>query len=233
MWYGMIRCALALIRRPERSMPLALRPSSSSLRTFGSITTPLPIAHSLPGERNTHADRWDFHITPPPPIVRPALLPPWKRITRSARSASRSVTLPLPSSPHCAPTMTKPAMSLSECTSGGGLPAGGGAARGLAVGRELRLRQLELLAVVGAAEQQRVAAHLDQPRHRALADLFAQLRFVEIGRDHDRPPVLVAGVDDRVELLEHPWRALLGPDIVDVEQVDGREAIEQDAERGL
>ena len=49
MWYGMIRCALALIRRPERSTPFARRPSSSSVRTFGSITTPLPIAHSLPG----------------------------------------------------------------------------------------------------------------------------------------------------------------------------------------
>ena len=48
MWYGMIRCALALIFRPERSTPLARRSSSSSVRTFGSITTPLPIAHGLP-----------------------------------------------------------------------------------------------------------------------------------------------------------------------------------------
>ena len=49
MWYGMIRCALALIRRPERSTPFARRSSSSPVRTFGSITTPLPIAHFMPG----------------------------------------------------------------------------------------------------------------------------------------------------------------------------------------
>ena len=49
MWYGMIRCALALIFRPDRSIPLARRSSSSSVSTFGSITTPLPIAHGLPG----------------------------------------------------------------------------------------------------------------------------------------------------------------------------------------
>src|SRR3954467_12726243 len=157
MWYGMIRCALALIRRPERSMPLALRPSSSSLRTFGSITTPLPIAHSLPGERNTHADRWDFHITPPPPIVRPALLPPWKRITRSAFLASRSVTLPLPSSPHCAPTMTKPAMSSRSVRADPASPAR--TRRRLTVRRGLGcgLWQLDLHPVVDPAQQQRVA----------------------------------------------------------------------------
>src|ERR1700719_4558173 len=36
--------------------------------------------------------------------VWPALWPPWKRTTTSARSDSQSTTLPLPSSPHWAPT---------------------------------------------------------------------------------------------------------------------------------
>ena len=76
--------------------------------------------------------------------------------------------------------------------------------------------------------RQRVAAHLVQPRDRALADLLAQLvvgaRFVV---SSDRAAVLVARVDDRVELLEHPRRALLGADVVDVQQVDGGEAVEQ------
>src|SRR5690348_1985318 len=33
----------------------------------------------------------------------PALLPPWKRTTKSAPIESSSTILPLPSSPHCAP----------------------------------------------------------------------------------------------------------------------------------
>src|SRR4051794_5410516 len=52
--------------------------------------------------------RWNFHSSPSRTMVCPALLPPWKRITRSACSASRSVILPLPSSPHWAPTITMP-----------------------------------------------------------------------------------------------------------------------------
>src|SRR5919108_3728675 len=55
--------------------------------------------------------RWNFHFTPSRTIVCPALLPPWKRITRSACSASRSVILPFPSSPHWAPTTTIPAIA--------------------------------------------------------------------------------------------------------------------------
>src|SRR5271155_2415572 len=54
--------------------------------------------------------RCSFHSTSPRTIVCPALLPPWKRTTAPARSASRSVIFPLPSSPHWAPTMTIPGM---------------------------------------------------------------------------------------------------------------------------
>src|SRR5690606_26267137 len=38
--------------------------------------------------------------------VWPALCPPWKRATMSACSQSQSTILPLPSSPHWAPTTT-------------------------------------------------------------------------------------------------------------------------------
>ncbi len=48
-WYGMIRCALAEIFRPEVSIRRRRRPSSSPIRTPGSITTPFPIAHVFPG----------------------------------------------------------------------------------------------------------------------------------------------------------------------------------------
>src|ERR1700690_3274777 len=44
--------------------------------------------------------------------VWPALWPPWKRTTTSARSDSQSTILPLPSSPHWAPTTATLAMRL-------------------------------------------------------------------------------------------------------------------------
>ena len=42
-WYGMIRCALPLTTRRLVSMPLEASASSSSRRTAGSTTTPLPM----------------------------------------------------------------------------------------------------------------------------------------------------------------------------------------------
>src|SRR3954462_12890949 len=62
--------------------------------------------------------RGNFHVSPAWMIVWPALLPPWKRTTTSACSARRSMTLPLPSSPHWAPTITVPGISLESV--GGG-----------------------------------------------------------------------------------------------------------------
>src|SRR5450759_3558875 len=44
--------------------------------------------------------------------VWPALWPPWKRTTMSARLASQSTTLPLPSSPHWAPITATLAIAL-------------------------------------------------------------------------------------------------------------------------
>src|SRR6478609_10280089 len=53
--------------------------------------------------------------------VWPALWPPWKRTTRSARLASQSTTLPLPSSPHWAPITATLAMGLFLLAQGDGL----------------------------------------------------------------------------------------------------------------
>src|SRR5678815_1124150 len=48
--------------------------------------------------------------------VWPALCPPWKRTTTSARSDSQSTILPLPSSPHWAPTTTTLVMPHARCS---------------------------------------------------------------------------------------------------------------------
>ena len=48
-WYGMIRWAFALTRRPLVSMPRDFRPSISSVSTRGSTTVPLPMMQILPG----------------------------------------------------------------------------------------------------------------------------------------------------------------------------------------
>ena len=114
----MIRCAFAEIRSELVSIERRLSSSSSSVSTFGSITTPLPITHSLPRCRIPDGIRWSFHVWPSRTIVWPALFPPWKRTTASARSASRSVTFPLPSSPHWAPMITSPGMRSSVYVGG-------------------------------------------------------------------------------------------------------------------
>src|SRR4051794_5743154 len=146
-------------------------------------------------------------------MVWPALLPPWKRITSSARSASRSVTFPFPSSPHWAPTITIPGMlaGVYEGVWRAGRASGGA----------------QLHAAVGAEERQGGATHLDEPRDRARGDLLLELLVVEVGDDDDRPLVLVARVDDGVQLLEHPLVAALGADVVDVQEVHRREALQQ------
>ncbi len=52
-------------------------------------------------------------------------------------------------------------------------------------------------------------------------------RPAEVGGDDDRALLLVAGVDDRVELLERPVGAVLRAEVVDVQQVHGRQAVEE------
>src|SRR5579871_4966332 len=67
-------------------------------------------------------------------MVCPALLPPWKPTTASARSPIRSVIFPLPSSPHWAPTMTIPGIAAPSVRTVG--PCGGFAA--ISVGARAR-----------------------------------------------------------------------------------------------
>src|ERR1700734_104416 len=96
--------------------------------------------------------RWNFHSRRPRTIVWPALLPPWKRTTASARSASRSVILPLPSSPHWSRTITMPGLEGS-----------------------LRGRSVDDVACVAATEGQRLAAHPPKARDDPLPELLGDL----------------------------------------------------------
>src|ERR1700689_2770911 len=96
--------------------------------------------------------RCSFHSVSPRTIVWPALLPPWKRTTAPARSASRSVIFPFPSSPHWAPTITIPGIPEGSVGGRRSGPGGGGA----------KLAPLFL-----AEERYGVPEDLDQTRDRA------------------------------------------------------------------
>src|ERR1019366_4767837 len=67
-----------------------------------------------------------------------------------------------------------------------------------------RSRRAEIHAAV-VPEQRELVAHLRQPRDGAGGDLLAELVAIEdVGGDHDRALILIARIDDRVELLQHP-----------------------------
>jgi len=61
------------------------------------------MTHTVPGWRTPAGTRFSTVFSPFTTSVWPALLPPWKRATTSASAASRSTTLPFPSSPHWVP----------------------------------------------------------------------------------------------------------------------------------
>src|SRR5450631_818973 len=96
--------ARSLITRLAVLTPSAWRRSTSIRNTLGSTTTPCPMTHMVDGLRMPLGMRWNLYSFPPVTTVWPALLPPCERTTMSTRSASRSMTFPLPSSPHCPPT---------------------------------------------------------------------------------------------------------------------------------
>ena len=85
--------------------------SISSNKAQGSTTTPLPIIDNLPGRTTPEGSKLSLKTSPSMTKVWPALCPPWKRTTTSARSESQSTILPLPSSPHCEPMTTTFAIS--------------------------------------------------------------------------------------------------------------------------
>ena len=75
----------------------------------------------------------------PTTSVCPALCPPWKRTTTSARLASQSTILPLPSSPHWAPTTVTLAKDGAFLRAGKpGAALGGAARQGKRLGRFAR-----------------------------------------------------------------------------------------------
>ena len=82
----------------------ARSPSISSTSATGSITTPLPMTHVFSGRKMPDGIRCSTYFLPPVMTVWPALLPPCERTTMSAFSVRKSMILPLPSSPHWAPT---------------------------------------------------------------------------------------------------------------------------------
>src|SRR5207248_2157812 len=110
----MIRCASAEMSSRSQDRPRSARPSISAISTFGSITTPLPITGVQPGVSTHEGSRCSAYFWPSGVItVCPALLPPWYRTTYPTCPPSRSVTLPLPSSPHWAPISTIAGISIT------------------------------------------------------------------------------------------------------------------------
>src|SRR5438874_630019 len=108
LWYGKMTWAFSLTTSccGSTKRPRLLRMSISWESASGSTTTPLPMKQRLPGWSTPLGTRWRTVLVPPTTKVCPALAPPWKRTTTSAQEVKRSTIFPLPSSPHCAPTIT-------------------------------------------------------------------------------------------------------------------------------
>src|SRR3954454_15322508 len=177
---GITGWALPEMRRPATDRPRLSSSSSSSHSVAGSSTTPLPRMQSLPGSRMPEGSNRNLNVSVPTTTVCPAFEPPWYRATISNCSASRSTTLPLPSSPHWAPTITVPDTS--------GLPAGEVGEQGVL------LPERELDGVGGAGAVLRD----DQ-----LRDALVRLRVLDVVLvaidEHDDVGVLLDGVvDDHV-----------------------------------
>src|SRR5918911_108891 len=97
-------------------------------------------------------------------------------MTTSAFSAIRSVTFPLPSSPHWAPTTTRPGMRLLQL---------GGAARGGRIQPRAGLRALAAASQI-VSHDWNGDAHLTQPGHDARSDLLLELLLGCVRGDHER-----------------------------------------------
>src|SRR5262245_35423683 len=72
----------------------------------GSMTTPQPTTHRQPLCKIPEGIVCSTYFSRPTTTVCPALLPPEKRTTTFTWGVITSTTLPLPSSPHCAPITT-------------------------------------------------------------------------------------------------------------------------------
>src|SRR4051812_45271460 len=114
----------------------------------------------------------------------------------SACSASRSVTFPLPSSPHWAPTTI---LTLISAESRSERPQTAEGRPGCCESGESRARGVVALAQV-LAEHRDLVRHLRQARDDPLADLLLQLVPIEVRRHEYRFLRLVALVHQAVEL---------------------------------
>src|SRR6202521_5117368 len=97
-------CARSLTIRFFGSMPRSRSCEISRRSTIGSTTTPLPMTQTQSGYRMPDGMSWNLNSPCSVMTVWPALLPPCERITMSALAARKSMTFPLPSSPHWPPT---------------------------------------------------------------------------------------------------------------------------------
>src|SRR6202140_306925 len=97
-------CARSLMIRFFGSMPRSRSCEISRRSTIGSTTTPLPMTQTQSGYRMPDGMSWNLNSPCSVMTVWPALLPPCERITMSALAARKSMTFPLPSSPHWPPT---------------------------------------------------------------------------------------------------------------------------------
>src|SRR4051812_602921 len=223
-------CAFADTTSRDVSTPRASSPSISLKRTARSTTTPLPMTGVTDGVSTPAGSRWRAYFSSPMTMVWPALLPPLYLTTKSTWSPSRSVALPLPSSPHWAPSSTIAGMTSSLPTTKApllhGVPETGCKRRGascderlldraelrdcfgVAVAQECRApRGLVVLADgrgrpgEGMQRAQKTTVGLVRPRHRTVPLPAAAPQCIE--------PAVVAhpgvgvGLDDRAG-LERP-----------------------------
>src|SRR5215471_15358666 len=119
--------------------------------------------------------------------VCPALWPPWKRTTISARSDSQSTILPLPSSPHCDPTTTTLPMDYATPRIATGPDAWDTAGRQchktcLNPGQPRISIEVNLVDLADSVAARRRAAPLDTPRGRANR-LQPERWVLELGAD--------------------------------------------------
>ncbi len=88
-----------------------LSPSISPSSTRGSRTTPLPITQVFSGVEDARGDQVELELLALADDRVAGVVAALEADDHLARSASRSVIFPLPSSPHWAPTMTTPGIS--------------------------------------------------------------------------------------------------------------------------
>src|SRR5215469_1503444 len=100
-------CARLETKRFPSTLTPAARSAPTSLRkASGSSTTPLPMTLRHPARSTPQGTSWRINFLPLMITVWPALCPPAYRATSEKFSDSTSTILPLPSSPHWAPTIT-------------------------------------------------------------------------------------------------------------------------------